>query len=46
MYADLVLLDEGSAELVDYPHAELAEHLHSAVAVAHLHLDEMVDHQQ
>jgi hypothetical protein len=46
MYADLVLLDEGSAELVDYPHAELAEHLHSAEAAEHLHLAEMVDQQQ
>jgi hypothetical protein len=45
MYMDLVLLDEGSAELVDYPCAELAEHLHSAEAVEHLHLDEMVDQQ-
>jgi hypothetical protein len=40
------LLDEGSAELVDYPSAELAEHLHSAEAAEHLHLDEMVDQQQ
>jgi hypothetical protein len=40
------LLDEGSAELVDYPRAELAEHLHSAEVVEHLHLDEMVDQQQ
>jgi hypothetical protein len=44
MYVDLVLLDEGSVELVDYPRAELAEHLHSAEAVEHLHLDEMVGH--
>jgi hypothetical protein len=46
MYVDLVLLDEGSAELVDFPRAELAEQLHSAEAVEHLHLDEMVDQQQ
>jgi hypothetical protein len=44
MYVDLVLLDEGSAELVDYPRAELAEHLHSAEAAEHLHLGEMVGH--
>jgi hypothetical protein len=44
MYVDLVLLDEGSAELIDYPHAEWAEHLHSAEAVEQLHLDEMVGH--
>jgi hypothetical protein len=41
-----VLLDECSAELVDYPRAELAEQLHSAEAVEHLHLDGMVDQQQ
>jgi hypothetical protein len=39
MYVDLVLLDEGSAKLVDYPRAELAEHLHFAEAVEHLHLE-------
>jgi hypothetical protein len=44
MYVDLVLLDEGSAELVDYPRAKLAEHLHSVEAVEHLHFDEMVGH--
>jgi hypothetical protein len=44
MNMDLVLLDEGSAELVDNPLAELTEHLHSAEAVEHLHLDEMVGH--
>jgi hypothetical protein len=38
-------VDEGSAELVDYPRAELAEHLHSAEAVEHLHLAEIVDQQ-
>jgi hypothetical protein len=46
MYVDLVLLDEGSAELVDYPCVELAEHLHSAEAAEHLHLAETVDQQQ
>jgi hypothetical protein len=40
------LLDEDSAELVDYPRAELAAQLHPAEAVEHLHLDEMVDQQQ
>jgi hypothetical protein len=43
-YVDLVLLDEGLAELVDYPRAELVEHLHSAEAVEHLHLDKLVGH--
>jgi hypothetical protein len=45
MYVDWVLLDEGSAELFGYPRALLAENLHSAEAVEHLHLDEMVDQQ-
>jgi hypothetical protein len=44
MYVDFVQLDVGSAELVDYPRAELVEHLHSAEAVEHLHLDELVGH--
>jgi hypothetical protein len=39
------LFDEGFAELVDYPRAELAEHLHFVGAVELLHLDEMVDQQ-
>jgi hypothetical protein len=42
MYADLVLLDEGSAEWVDYPCVELVEHPCSVEAVEHLHLDELV----
>jgi hypothetical protein len=42
MYVDLVLLDEGYAELVDYPRVELAEHSYSVEAVEHLHLDEVV----
>jgi hypothetical protein len=43
MYVDLVLLDEGSAELVDYLRVELAKHSYSVEAVEHLHLDEVVD---
>jgi hypothetical protein len=46
MYVDLVLLDEGSAELVDYPHVELAEHPCSMEAVEHLHLDELVGQRE
>jgi hypothetical protein len=42
MYVDLVLLDEGSAELVNYPRVELAEHSYPVEAVEHLHLDILV----
>jgi hypothetical protein len=40
------LLDDGSAELVNYTRAELAEHLHFVEAVEHLHLDEVVGQRQ
>jgi hypothetical protein len=43
---DLVLLDEGSDELVDYPCVELVEHLYSVEVVEHLHFDEVVDQRQ
>jgi hypothetical protein len=46
MYMDLVLLDEGSAELVDYPRVKLAEHSYSAEAVEHSHIDEVVGQRQ
>jgi hypothetical protein len=46
MYVDLVLLDEGSTELVDYPRVELAEHSYSTEVVEHLHLDEVVGQRQ
>jgi hypothetical protein len=46
MCVDLVLLDEGSAELVDYPRVESAEHSYFAEVAEHLHLDEVVDQQQ
>jgi hypothetical protein len=35
MYVDEVLLGEDSAELVDYPRVELAEHSYSVEAVEH-----------
>jgi hypothetical protein len=55
MCVDLVLFDEGFAELVDYPRvesakhsyfAEVAEHSYFAEAAEHLHLDEVVGQQQ
>jgi hypothetical protein len=46
MCVDLVPLDKGSAELVDYPRVELAEHSYSAEAAEHLYLDEVVGQQQ
>jgi hypothetical protein len=42
MCVDLALLDEGSAELVDYPRVESAEHSYFSEVAEHLHLDEVV----
>jgi hypothetical protein len=45
MCVDLVLLDEGSVESVDYPHVESAEHSYFAEVAERLHLDEVVGQQ-